>query len=34
MKYGRAIELELSFEDAVPGVKQAFQEQGFGTLTA
>ncbi len=33
MEYGRAIELDLSFEEAVPGVKRAFQEQGFGMLT-
>jgi len=33
VEYGRAIELDLSFEEAVPGVKRAFQEQGFGMLT-
>lgn len=33
MGYGRTIELDLSYEDAVPRVKEAFKQQGFGTLT-
>ncbi len=33
MDYGQSIEIELSFDDAVPKVKEAFKEQGFGTLT-
>lgn len=33
MNYGRTIELDIPFDDAVPRVKAAFQEQGFGTLT-
>jgi len=33
MNYGTTIELDISFEDAVPKVKAAFKEQGFGTLT-
>jgi uncharacterized protein (DUF302 family) len=33
MQYGQSIELEVSYEEAVPRVKQAFQSQGFGTLT-
>lgn len=33
MNYGRTIELSLSYEEAVPKVKEAFKEQGFGTLT-
>jgi uncharacterized protein (DUF302 family) len=33
MDYGQTIEMELPYEDAVPRVKEAFKEQGFGTLT-
>src|SRR5688500_2322653 len=33
MNYGQTIEIPLSYEDAVPKVKEAFKEQGFGTLT-
>ena len=33
MGYGRTIEVDLPFDEAVPRVKEAFQEQGFGTLT-
>lgn len=33
MNYGQTIELPLSYEEAVPKVKEAFKEQGFGTLT-
>jgi uncharacterized protein (DUF302 family) len=33
MQYGRTIEVDLSYEEAVPKVKEAFKQQGFGTLT-
>jgi uncharacterized protein (DUF302 family) len=33
MSYGRSLELDLPFDEAVPKVKEAFHEQGFGTLT-
>lgn len=33
MNYGKSIELNDTFAGAVPKVKAAFQEQGFGTLT-
>lgn len=33
MNYGQTIEIALSYEDALPKVKEAFKEQGFGTLT-
>lgn len=33
MRYGRTIEVDLSYEEAVPKVKEAFKQQGFGTLT-
>lgn len=33
MPYGHTITLELPFQDAVAKVKDAFQAQGFGTLT-
>lgn len=33
MGYGQTIEVGLSFEEALPRVKEAFKEQGFGTLT-
>lgn len=33
MEYGKTIGLDLSFDEAVPQVKAAFKEQGFGILT-
>lgn len=33
MNYGRTIEIPLTYEEAVPKVKEAFKAQGFGTLT-
>lgn len=33
MQYGQAIELDITYDEAVSRVKQAFQGQGFGTLT-
>jgi uncharacterized protein (DUF302 family) len=33
MDYARTITLDLPYAEAVPKVKQAFQQQGFGTLT-
>jgi uncharacterized protein (DUF302 family) len=33
MDYARTITLDVPYEQAVPKVKEAFQEQGFGTLT-
>ncbi|WP_116043603.1 DUF302 domain-containing protein [Amycolatopsis palatopharyngis] len=33
MDYARTITLDLPYEQAVPTVKEAFQAQGFGTLT-
>ena len=33
MNYGQTIEVPLTYEEAVPKVKEAFKEQGFGTLT-
>ncbi len=33
MDYGQTIEIEFPYEDAVPRVKEAFKDQGFGTLT-
>lgn len=33
MSYGRTIELQAPYEDVVARVKEAFKEQGFGTLT-
>lgn len=33
MNYARTIVLDLPYEQAVPKVKEAFQDQGFGTLT-
>ena len=33
MEYGKTITLDVPFEDAVPRVKAAFNEQGFGILT-
>ena len=33
MSYGQTIEVALSYEKAVPKVKEAVKEQGFGTLT-
>ncbi|MFC4056128.1 DUF302 domain-containing protein [Actinomadura syzygii] len=33
MEYAFTISLDLPYEEAVPRVKEAFQAQGFGTLT-
>ena len=33
MKYGRTIVIDLAYDEAVSRVKEAFREQGFGTLT-
>lgn len=33
MRYGRTIELNLPYDEAVPKVKDAFKQQGFGMLT-
>jgi uncharacterized protein (DUF302 family) len=33
MEYGKTITLDLPFDEAVPRVKAAFKEQGFGILT-
>ncbi|SFB62798.1 Uncharacterized conserved protein, DUF302 family [Amycolatopsis marina] len=33
MDYARTITLDMPYEQAVPKVKEAFQAQGFGTLT-
>ena len=33
MEYGKTISLDVSFDEAVPRVKAAFKEQGFGVLT-
>ncbi len=33
MHYGRTIAVGLAYDEAVSRVKEAFQEQGFGTLT-
>ena len=33
MDYGRTIRLDLPYQQAVPKVKEAFKQQGFGTLT-
>jgi uncharacterized protein (DUF302 family) len=33
MKYGRTIEIRMPYAQAVPRVKQAFKDHGFGTLT-
>lgn len=33
MNYSQTIELDLTYEEALPKVKDAFKEQGFGTLT-
>lgn len=33
MDYGQTIEIALPYEEAIPKVKEAFKEQGFGTLT-
>lgn len=33
MDYGQTIEVGLPFEEALLKVKEAFKEQGFGTLT-
>ena len=33
MEYGKTITLDVPFDEAVPRVKAAFKEQGFGILT-
>ncbi|MHB8509238.1 MAG: DUF302 domain-containing protein [Candidatus Dormibacteria bacterium] len=33
MEYGKTITLDVAFDEAVPRVKAAFKEQGFGILT-
>lgn len=33
MEYAKTIYLDLPYEQAVPRVKEAFQAEGFGTLT-
>jgi uncharacterized protein (DUF302 family) len=33
MSYYNTVVLDLSYDEAVPRVKEAFKEQGFGTLT-
>lgn len=33
MDYARSITLDLPYDQAVPRVKEAFKEHGFGTLT-
>ncbi len=33
MDYGRTIRLDLPYQQAVPKVKEAFKQQGIGTLT-
>lgn len=33
MDYAKSIKLNLSYDDAVPKVKEAFKAKGFGTLT-
>ncbi|KNE82080.1 MULTISPECIES: DUF302 domain-containing protein [Streptomyces] len=33
MEYARTITLDLPYDQAVPRVKEAFADQGFGTLT-
>jgi uncharacterized protein (DUF302 family) len=33
MDYARTITLDLPYDEAVPRVKEAFADQGFGTLT-
>jgi uncharacterized protein (DUF302 family) len=33
MRYGRTIELGVPYEEALPRVRAAFHEQGFGRLT-
>ncbi|MFI8852947.1 DUF302 domain-containing protein [Streptomyces sp. 891-h] len=33
MDYARTLTLDLPYDQAVPRVKEAFKEQGFGTLT-
>ena len=33
MDYALTISLDLPYDEAVPKVKEAFKEQGFGTLT-
>lgn len=33
MSYGKTIEVDMSVQEALPKVRSAFKEQGFGTLT-
>ncbi|HEY8451832.1 MAG: DUF302 domain-containing protein [Micromonosporaceae bacterium] len=33
MEYTRSVTLDLPYAEAVPRVREAFREQGFGTLT-
>jgi len=33
MEYGKTVTLDVPFDEAVPRVKAAFKEQGFGILT-
>jgi uncharacterized protein (DUF302 family) len=33
MEYAKTITLDMPYAEAVPKVKEAFKEQGFGTLT-
>lgn len=33
MNYAKTVTLDLAFDEAVTRVKEAFQAQGFGTLT-
>ena len=33
MKYGKTITVDLSFDEALPAVRAAFKEEGFGILT-
>ncbi|MDA8392875.1 MAG: DUF302 domain-containing protein [Actinomycetota bacterium] len=33
MEYAKTIKLDMSYDEAVPKVKEAFKAKGFGTLT-
>lgn len=33
MEYAKTIKLHLTYDEAVPKVKEAFKAKGFGTLT-
>ena len=33
MRYGKTIEIDSPYDEAVVRVKEAFKQQGFGTLT-